>query len=183
MIKHLLTPVTLAAAAFIFALGFLINVSPVTAQGTSATPPDQGEPAETASHPAHIHSGACAELGDVVFPLNNVTATTDGATPVASPHGMAASPAAGAIGTLVVGGGQIVAQSTTKVEAPLDDILAAEHAINVHETEQTIQNYIACGYIPGEQPMVSFGLPWSDSTNRDIPAKLSCRTMRMAPRR
>ncbi|MBA3415876.1 MAG: hypothetical protein H0U10_11695, partial [Chloroflexia bacterium] len=27
-----------------------------------------------ATHPVHIHTGTCAELGDVVFPLNDLTA-------------------------------------------------------------------------------------------------------------
>jgi hypothetical protein len=43
----------------------------------------------------------------------------------------------------------VVAQSTTTVDASLDDILAAEHAINVHESADNIQNYIACGEITG----------------------------------
>ena len=87
-----------------------------------------------ASHPAHIHAGTCEELGDVVFPLNDVAPLDAEATP-------AASPAAGA--------GDVVAESITEVEASLDDILATEHAINVHESAENIQNYIACGDLTG----------------------------------
>jgi hypothetical protein len=45
---------------------------------------------------------------------------------------------------------QVVAVSTTVVEAPLSDILSAEHAINVHESAEHIENYIACGDIMGD---------------------------------
>jgi len=102
-----------------------------------ATPVGGGE----AAHPAHIHAGTCEELGDVVFPLNDVAAldASAEATPAASP---AASPAA-------AGAGDVVAESTTEVEASLDDILAADHAINVHESAKNIQNYIACGDLTG----------------------------------
>ncbi len=100
-----------------------------------ATPTGETE----AAHPAHIHAGTCEELGDVVFPLNDVAPLDAEATPAASP--VASSAAAGA--------GEVVAESTTEVEASLDDILAAEHAINVHESAENIQNYIACGNLTG----------------------------------
>lgn len=72
-----------------------------------------GAPADT-PQPMHIHSGTCAELGDVVYPLTNVE------------------------------GGA----SETTVAAPLADLQAAAFAINVHESEEAIQNYVACGDIP-----------------------------------
>jgi len=100
-----------------------------------ATPAGGGE----AAHPAHIHTGTCDELGDVVFPLNDVAPLDTEATPAASP---VASPAA-------AGAGEVVAQSTTEVKTSLDDILAAEHAINVHESAENIGNYIACGDLTG----------------------------------
>ena len=55
--------------------------------------------------------------------------------------GMDATPAAGM--------GEIVAQSSTTVDAPLDDILGAEHAINVHLSAEQIDVYIACGDLTG----------------------------------
>jgi plastocyanin len=94
---------------------------------------------EEVAHPAHIHTGTCEELGDVAFPLNDVAPLEAGATPSASP---AASPAAGDMG-------EVVAESTTDVDVSLDDILASEHAINVHESKENIGNYIACGNITG----------------------------------
>jgi plastocyanin len=109
-----------------------------TSRAQDATPAVGGEVA----HPAHIHSGTCEELGDVVFPLNDIAPLDAGATPAATP---AASPA-------VAGAGDVVAESTTEVEASLDDILAAEHAVNVHESAENIQNYIACGDLTGPAP-------------------------------
>jgi hypothetical protein len=38
----------------------------------------------------------------------------------------------------------------TNLEVTLDELLAAEHAINIHESAENIQNYIACGNITGE---------------------------------
>jgi hypothetical protein len=84
-----------------------------------------------ASHPAHIHSGTCAELGDVVLPLENLT-----------------DPAA--MGEVVGSGATIsMVTSRTVVDAPLADILAAEHAVNVHLSDDDIGTYIACGNIGG----------------------------------
>lgn len=104
------------------------------AQG--ATPAAGGEVA----HPAHIHTGTCEELGDVVFPLNDIAPLDAGATPAASP---VASPAAG-------GAGEVVAESTSQVDASFEELLASEeYAINVHESAENIGNYIACGNLTG----------------------------------
>lgn len=100
-----------------------------------STPSDDKDVA----HPAHIHNGTCDNLGDVAYPLNDVAPLEDGATPAVSP---VASPAAG-------GMGEVDAQSTTKVEVSLDDLLGTEYAINVHESKENIGNYIACGNITG----------------------------------
>jgi hypothetical protein len=84
-----------------------------------------------ASHPAHIHSGTCADLGGVVLPLSNLTDL--------APTGE------------VVGADTAVmaVSSWTLVDAPMADILAGEHAINVHLSEDDIDTYIACGDIGG----------------------------------
>lgn len=55
------------------------------------------------------------------------------------------TPAASAEG----GSAEVVAESTTTVDVPLSDIISGEHAINVHESAENIQNYIACGDITG----------------------------------
>jgi plastocyanin len=95
-----------------------------------SAPLARGQEAEDAPHPAHIHSGTCDNLGDIVAPLSDVTEQTAGESFGAS--------------TAV-----LVKESETDVPLPLGDILSAPHAINVHESAQAIQNYIACGDIGG----------------------------------
>jgi hypothetical protein len=151
--QRVFAPTTLLVAAFLFVMGGILTVSGVSAQGT---PEAMG--GET-PHPAHIHSGTCDTLGDVVFPLNDVSAADVGAAPVASPQTMGTPTAKGTaeigvsgtpVATPSMVEGEIVAMSTTDVDASLDDILGAEHAVNVHESADNIQNYIACGDITGE---------------------------------
>lgn len=126
--------------------------------GISAGP--QGTTAQdaTESHPAHIHSGSCAQLGDVVYPLTDVSASgmmtgmmVMAATPstgmpaaMATPGGLTMSPAMGATTAVAV------ETSQTLVDATLDDLLTQPYAINVHESQDNIQNYIACGDLGGE---------------------------------
>ncbi len=109
------------------------------------------------SHPAHIHSGSCAQLGDVVYPLTNVSASgmmqgmqAMAATPstgmpsaMATPGGLTMSPAMGATSAIAV------ETSQTLVNASLQDLLAKPYAINVHESQANIQRYIACGDLGG----------------------------------
>jgi hypothetical protein len=133
-------------SGLVLALGLILAPAQVQAQDAAA------------AHPAHIHSGTCAELGDVVHPLTDVS--PDAGTPVASDdmgtpasgemegHDMGSpaadsamsSPAAGAFGVAV-------AMSETIVQAPLADLTAGGYAINVHESAENIGNYIACGDI------------------------------------
>jgi hypothetical protein len=84
---------------------------------------------DEAGRPAHIHTGSCPEIGDVVQPLNNLTApegeTVGQATAIQAEY------------------------SYTLVPMSLDDILAGDYAINVHESTENIGNYIACGDIGG----------------------------------
>lgn len=82
-----------------------------------------------APHPAHIHSGSCAQLGDVVVPL------TDVAAPMGDMKGAATA--------------HPVTLSSTEVDMPLDELLSGEYAINVHESADNIGVYIACGDIGG----------------------------------
>lgn len=42
-----------------------------------------------------------------------------------------------------------VAESTTTITGSLEDLLTAGHVINVHESEENIGNYIACGVVAG----------------------------------
>ena len=96
-----------------------------------AASPARGQELEAdAPHPAHIHSGTCDNLGDIVAPLSDVTEQTAGES-------------FGAATAL------LVKESETDVPLPLGDILSAPHAINIHESAEAIQNYIACGDIGG----------------------------------
>jgi hypothetical protein len=91
------------------------------------------------SHPAHIHSGSCPEVGDVVQPLSDVSAQAmNNGTPTAMMDMMMGS--ASAIP---------VESSVTTVQMALSDIVGGEHAVNIHESADNIGNYIACGDIGG----------------------------------
>lgn len=91
---------------------------------------------EATSHPAHIHSGNCTAIGDVLFPLSDVGATTRDATPMAG-------------GSLDQASAIPVDASVTTIEVALADVLAGDHTIVVHESADEIQNYVACGDIGG----------------------------------
>jgi len=124
-----LVPITSLIALLILSLGATL----VDGRGASAAQ------MESSPHPAHIHSGTCATLGDVVFPLSDVGGPMADAsgTPMA---GMPMGPSSA-----------IPAQvSVTTVDADLNTIVSGGHAINVHESAENIGNYIACGDIGGE---------------------------------
>ena len=108
-------------------LGAALGASRVAVQGTG-----------TAGHPAHIHPGACTELGDVVFPLSDVGAgmMMDG-SPMARGDMMGAADAIP------------IATSSTTVEAALADIVSGGHGINMHESMENIGNFIVRGNIGG----------------------------------
>lgn len=82
-----------------------------------------------AMHPVHIHTGTCAELGDVVVPLLDLVA----------PEGERTGPESAVPVTL----------SENIVDLPLQDIIDGGHAINVHLSNEEIGTYIACGDIGG----------------------------------
>ena len=103
---------------------------------------------EMAAHPAHIHAGTCEELGDVVFPLTNVSETgmmegMMGGTPEADAPEMGMSEPMGAESAATV------ETSYTVVDAALEEIVEGGHAINVHQSEENIEEYIACGDVGG----------------------------------
>ena len=131
---------SVALGAILMALALLLAGGWV-ARAQDATPAAGGA---DAAHPAHIHSGTCDELGEVVFPLapisaTGMTGTVDGATPTTG-ETMGAETAAR------------VEVSETLVEATLADIVEGGHAINVHESETNIETYVACGDIGGMTP-------------------------------
>ena len=86
---------------------------------------------EAEVHPAHIHNGSCADLGDVVYPLTDITLIGG------------AAERTGAASAIPVDG------STTVVDTPLQDLIDGDFAINVHKSADEINIYIACGDIGG----------------------------------
>lgn len=101
---------------------------------------------ENESLPGHIHSGTCEELGDVVIPLTN--ATTEGLAMSA----MEGTPSAEPIDVDDKAGAEeatVPLNSSTVVDVSLEEIIEGGHAINFHESEDNIENYVACGEVGG----------------------------------
>ena len=86
---------------------------------------------EAEVHPAHIHTGTCAELGDVVVPLTDIAHIGDDAERTGPASAIP------------------VKSSVTVVDMPLQEIVDGGHAINVHRSADEIDTYIACGDIGG----------------------------------
>lgn len=94
-------------------------------------------------HPAHIHAGTCADLDPTpVAPLVNllplgVERDDDGEV----------SETPEVRGTLTVG--DLTYSETDDIEFTWEEMLGAPHAIVVHESDDAMENYIACGDIGG----------------------------------
>ncbi len=104
---------------------------------------------EMASHPAHIHEGTCDDLNPKpAFPLTNVSemGMMEGmmeGTPEADDAAMEMSEPMGAETAFGV------ETSFTMVDVSLEEIVEGGHAINIHQSEENIEEYIACGDIGG----------------------------------
>lgn len=123
-----------AALLAVFAL-LLFGAVQALAQGATPTA------VASVSLPAHIHDGSCATLGAVKYPLADVAlapVADANATPISQPAMMHADE---------------ILTSVTTVDVALSDLLAGTYAINIHESAQNIQNYVACGDIVGEMRM------------------------------
>jgi hypothetical protein len=116
--------------AAVIAMAALTLVAPGSLAQGEATPVSEAQ-AGDGPHPAHIHSGTCDTLGDVVVPLTDVAAQ---------------APGAGTVGPATA---HTVKTSRTVVDMPLQEIIDGGHAINVHESAEAIDVYIACGDIGG----------------------------------
>jgi hypothetical protein len=92
--------------------------------------------AAAAGHPAHIHGGTCDALNPApAYPLEEVRLPED---EVGTPAPMGRMTQRHEVET-----------SSTVVPVRLDDLLAAPHAINVHQSAEQIDVYVACGEIAG----------------------------------
>src|SRR3954469_14725714 len=85
----------------------------------------------TGPRPAHIHTGTCDEIGEVVAPLTDLTGATGGDRVGQSRRAIPAE------------------SSFTNVPMTLDAILGADHVVNVHLSAEEIDTYIACGEVGG----------------------------------
>jgi hypothetical protein len=122
-----LVPRTFGRSSRLAAVTALAALTLLVPSGRAQTPV-----ADTAmeAHPAHIHSGTCDQLGDVVYPLADV-----------------ASPTGEEMGT--AGGHPVKVSEVNHIDVPLQDLLDGEYAINVHESADAIDVYIACGNVGG----------------------------------
>jgi hypothetical protein len=137
MMPRSLTSKSLIGGATIGAMALMASSGAVFAQDESpATSPAAAEGGAQA-HPLHIHLGTCAELGDVLFPLGVISEDL-------MVNGSAA--AGDEVGTV---SGDPVMLNVTVVDASISDLVDSEHAINIHQSEEDIQTYIACGDIGG----------------------------------
>jgi hypothetical protein len=132
--QHILT-----GAAAVTATALLVSSAIAVAQEESPAMEDpattNGEATSAQAHPLHIHQGSCEQLGDVLYPLGEIS--TD-----LNVHGEA-------VGGAEDQGDQMVALNLTLVAASLGDLTGAEHAISIHQSEEDLATIIACGDIAG----------------------------------
>jgi len=119
--------------AAVFGIVFAMMVLAIGSSPASAADQDTG-------HPAHIHTGTCDDLGEVVYPLSNV-----GPGVIRNGHSVALGDAIGSSEDIYP-----VIMSVTTIKAGLADVADGNHALNIHESKDNIQNYIACGNIGGQ---------------------------------
>lgn len=108
--------------------GLAVGSLSMVASAQDATP-EASPVAGLDSHPAHVHTGTCDEVGEVIAPLENLTAPEGEAT--------------GHMDAVVA------ETSFTNVPVTLDAMMAEDHVINVHQSADEIDVYIACGAIGG----------------------------------
>jgi hypothetical protein len=111
------------------ALAGLVVLSGPAAWAQDATPSATGE--VMPPRPAHIHTGTCKDIGEVVAPLTDLTGATGGNRVGQARRAIPAE------------------SSFTNVPMTLDAILGADHVVNVHLSAEEIGTYIACGEVGG----------------------------------
>jgi hypothetical protein len=125
------------AASAISALALVGTSGAALAQDESPAAQDAETATQGQAHPLHIHSGTCDQLGDIVFPLGEISQEL-------MVHGEAAGD--DMVGSMTE---QPVALNVTAVAATIDDLTGEDHAINIHRSEEAMGEYIACGDIGG----------------------------------
>ncbi len=129
-------PQTLMMSVVITLLGIASASGPALGQGV-ASPTGRfggngvvGLVQDAPPHPAHVHQGTCTNLDpNPYLPLVDV-----------APVGGEWKGAPTAIS---------IATSVTLLDVPLEELRASTYAINVHESADAIDRYVACGAIGG----------------------------------
>lgn len=124
-----------AALGAVLVSSFVVGGSAVSlAQDTTEAVP---------SHPAHIHAGDCANPDpNPAAPLVNVTVRQDVEDEDAEDTDNAP------VGTLT--SPTVLYSDSEEIDLSFeDDVLASAHSIIVHESDENIQNYVACADIGG----------------------------------
>lgn len=115
--------------------GFAIGVAGLClvslAGGTVGFAQDTGA-SDMPARPNHIHEGSCDNLDPAPLYVLNDLVLAEGE----AQYGGDGSPA-------------VVQSGVTTVDAALADLVAGDFSINVHESADNIENYIACGEIGG----------------------------------
>jgi uncharacterized cupredoxin-like copper-binding protein len=113
------------------AAGAMAMMGLITAGGPAAVAQDATPQAEQTQipRPAHIHANDCANIGDIVAPLSDLTA-----------------PSGQRVGVRRAFEAE---SSYTNVPLTLDQILASDHSLNVHMSADQMKVYIACGDLGG----------------------------------
>jgi hypothetical protein len=92
---------------------------------------------EEHGHPTRIHEGTCEVLGPVAVRLNAVGGSVDvNNAPVATPAAVNADSSY-----------QVLISETT-IDGTIEDLLAAEHAVLIYESDEAM-DAIACGNVGG----------------------------------
>jgi len=108
----------------------LVGALAVLAAGTALAHTEHG-------HPAKIHAGSCEDLGAVAFALNGVGGTVDvDGKPVEQAEAVNPDTA------------YQVLRSETELDATIDDVLAAPHALMVYASDEDM-SAISCGNLGG----------------------------------
>jgi hypothetical protein len=119
-------------------LGTLFVILTIVFSGVAAVAQEGTPTADGPVLPAHVHAGTCDDIGDVVFPLEDVQLAPVeeyGATPPAQPAMVHAD---------------AVVTSVTELEVTIDELLAGEHVINIHASADDMGTFVACGQIEGQ---------------------------------
>ena len=106
----------------------------------------QDEDPVVVGHPAHIHVGTCQDLDpNPLVPLKDVTTVLVGDDEDEAPT---SEDIRGAIGAPQVEY-SLSEGDDYQLDGGFDALLETSHSINIHESADNIQNYIACGTIGG----------------------------------